>query len=183
MRLKEKEKIGNAEISRAVAEYLNIPIYSAKKHKLLEGDFFVDFTKDCDSKLTAIDKMKQDPIEETFKERNKSKLGSYTISEEEAKEKKIFYRAKPHKVEGEIFIDFTNGEVSTTRIKKRKPDVIDEIKTYRTRERLKSAITLQEAKKKHIPIYRAKPHGPLPGKMFVDFTTDIGSPSKVRKSS
>ena len=106
---------------------MNIPVYSAKRHKLLEGDVNVDFLEEFYGKSIVIDKMKLDPIADTFKERNKSKLGSYTLTEEEAKEKKIFFRAEPHKVEGEIFFDLTDGEVSPTRVRKKKPDVIGEI--------------------------------------------------------
>ena len=67
-------------------------------------------------------------------------------------------------------------------VKRKKKDKIAEILKYRLKERLRDeAITPEEAKKKYIPIYKCKPHKPLIGKAFVDFTKSIkvsSSPSK-----
>ena len=86
-------------------------------------------------------------------------------------------------IEGDIFVDLTKGVASPTKVKTRKPDKIGEILTYRRKERLRDeAITLAEAKKKHIPVYRAKPHPPIKGKVFVDYTIKRRiSPSKTKK--
>ena len=67
-----------------------------------------------------------DPISDVHNARfEHSKLGTYTLPENEAKQRGILFRASPLKVEGEFtFQDFTEHS-KTKKIREKLPDVID----------------------------------------------------------
>ena len=107
MALQKEYNLEKGSISRSTAEDLKIPVYSAPKHKQIQGNFYVDFTG---LKDPAKEKKKsKDPISDVHNARQEfSKLGTGTIPEAEAKEMGILFKASPLKVEEEFtYQDFT----------------------------------------------------------------------------